>query len=108
MGRSLIAVPRFFRASRSLRDCICAFEHILGTQPGPAPARDLIDIVVGYALTCKMRLPAVADTIYEARYQARQNGRSAVAGVDIQKGLLEYRIPTGWGAPAGVCATAQA
>jgi hypothetical protein len=41
-----------------------------------------------------MRLPAVADTIEEARYQARQGGRSTVAGLDIQKALLEYRIPT--------------
>jgi hypothetical protein len=61
---------------------------------GPAPMRDLIDMVVGYGLTCKMRLPAVTDTIEEARYQARQSGRLRIAGVDIQKALLEYRIPT--------------
>jgi len=61
---------------------------------GPSPSIDLIDMVVGYGLTCKMRLPAVADTIEEARYQARQSGRSVVAGVDIQKALLHYRIPT--------------
>jgi hypothetical protein len=54
----------------------------------------LIDTVVRYGLTCKMRLPALADTIEEARYRARQSGRSNVAGVDIQKALLEYRIPT--------------
>jgi hypothetical protein len=61
---------------------------------GPSPSIDLIDMVVGYGLTCRMRLPAVADTIEEARYQARQDGRSAVDGVDIRKALLEYRIPT--------------
>jgi hypothetical protein len=55
---------------------------------------DFVHMIVGYALTCRMRLPAVADTIHEARYQARQNGRSIVTGVDIQKALLEYRIPT--------------
>jgi len=63
-------------------------------QRGPSPSIDLIDMVVGYALTCKMRLPAVADTIEDTRYQARQSCRSTVAGVDIQKALLEYRIPT--------------
>ncbi len=44
------------------------------TLPGPPPAPDPIDMVVGYGLTCKMRLPAVADTIEEARYQALQVG----------------------------------
>jgi hypothetical protein len=29
------------------------------------------------ALTCKMRLPGVAATVKEARYQARKNGRIA-------------------------------
>jgi hypothetical protein len=63
-------------------------------QGGPSPSIDLIDVVVGYGLTCKMRLPAMADTIEEARYQARQDDRSVVTGVDIQKALLQYRIPT--------------
>ena len=38
---------------------------------GPKPDPDFIKMVVGYALTCKMRLPAVVDTITEARHQAR-------------------------------------
>jgi hypothetical protein len=62
--------------------------------PGRSVTFDLIDVVVGYGLTCKMRLAAMADTIEEARYQARQDHRSVVTGVDIQKALLEYRIPT--------------
>jgi hypothetical protein len=51
-------------------------------------------MIVGYALTCKMRLPAVAETIQEARYQARKNGRSQIAATDIRSALLDYRIPS--------------
>jgi hypothetical protein len=51
-------------------------------------------MVVGYALTCKMRLPAVAATIEEARYQARQAGRSHVVATDIRAALLDYQIPS--------------
>jgi hypothetical protein len=61
---------------------------------GPAPLRDFIKMIVGYALTCKMRLPAVAETIQEARYQARKNGRSQIAATDIRTALLDYRIPS--------------
>jgi hypothetical protein len=43
---------------------------------GPPP-RDFVRVIVGYALTCKLRLPAVANTIEEARYQARMQNRSA-------------------------------
>ena len=41
-----------------------------------------------------MRLPAIADTIEEARYQARLNQRGQITARDIQKALLEYRIPS--------------
>jgi hypothetical protein len=51
-------------------------------------------MIVGYSLTCKMRLPAVSDTIQEARYQARKNGRSQIAATDIRTALLDYRIPS--------------
>jgi len=51
-------------------------------------------MVVGYAFTCKMRLPAVANTIEEARYQARKNGRPKVIGTDIRTALLDYQIPS--------------
>jgi len=61
---------------------------------GPAPPRDFIKMIVGYSLTCKMRLPAVSDTIQEARYQARKNGRSQIAATDIRTALLDYRIPS--------------
>ena len=61
---------------------------------GPAPPADFINMIVGYALTGKMSLPAVADSIQEARYQARKNGRSHIAAEDIQKALLEYQIPS--------------
>ena len=61
---------------------------------GPAPHRDFIKMVVGYALTCKMRLPAVANTIDEARYQARRHGRSQILATDIRTALLDYQIPS--------------
>ena len=51
-------------------------------------------MVVGYALTCKMRLPAVANTVEEARYQARKHGRSNVLATDIRTALLDYQIPS--------------
>lgn len=61
---------------------------------GPTPQRDFIKMVVGYALTCKMRLPAVANTVEEARYQARKSGRSNVRATDIRTALLDYQIPS--------------
>jgi hypothetical protein len=61
---------------------------------GPAPHRDFIKMIVGYALTCKMRLPAVAATVEEARFQARKNGRSQVVATDIRTALFDYQIPS--------------
>lgn len=61
---------------------------------GPAAHRDFIKMVVGYALTCKMRLPAVAATIEEARYQARKSGRSHLVATDIHNAILGYQIPS--------------
>ena len=63
---------------------------VAGAKPHP----DFVKIVVGYAMTCKMRLPAVADTITEARYQARKVGRPHVVGIDIRTALLDYQIPS--------------
>ena len=51
-------------------------------------------MVVGYALTCKMRLPAMAATVEEARYQARKAGRSHLVATDIRTALLDYQIPS--------------
>src|SRR5260370_11935351 len=45
---------------------------------GPMPHPDVIKMVAGYALTCKTRLPAVANTVAEARYQARRRERSQI------------------------------
>jgi len=61
---------------------------------GAAPHPDFVRMVVGYALTCKMRLPAVAGTVEEARYQARKAGRSHVVATDIRTALLDYQIPS--------------
>jgi hypothetical protein len=61
---------------------------------GAAPQRDFVKMVVGYALTCKMRLPAVADTVEEARHQAHKAGRSQVIATDIRTALLDYQIPS--------------
>ncbi|HEU5246947.1 MAG TPA: AAA family ATPase [Candidatus Udaeobacter sp.] len=61
---------------------------------GAAPHPDFVRMVVGYALTCKMRLPAVAGTIEEARYQARKIGRPHVVATDIRTALLDYQIPS--------------
>ncbi len=61
---------------------------------GRAPHRDFVKMVVGYALTCKMRLPAVANTVDEARYQARRHGRSQILATDIRTALLDYQIPS--------------
>ena len=58
------------------------------------PCRNFIRLVVGYALTCKMPLPAISDTIEEARYQARKNGRTHIAAVDLRNALLDFRIPS--------------
>jgi hypothetical protein len=58
---------------------------------GAAPHLDFVRMVVGYALTCKMRLPAVAATVEEARYQARKAGRQHVVATDIRTALLAYR-----------------
>jgi hypothetical protein len=64
------------------------------TTSGAAPHPDFIRVVVGYALTCKMRLPAVAATVEEARFQARKNGRSQVVATDIRTALFDYQIPS--------------
>lgn len=64
---------------------------------GPSSAvlhPDFVKMVVGYALTCKMRLPAVTDTVEEARYQARKRGRSHIVATDIRAALLDYQIPS--------------
>jgi hypothetical protein len=61
---------------------------------GPAPHRDFVRMVVGYALTCKMRLPAVVVTVEEARYQARKAGRAHIVATDIRTALLDYQIPS--------------
>jgi hypothetical protein len=60
----------------------------------PETHPDVIKIVVGYALTCKMRLPAVANTVEEARYQARKHGHSNVRAIDVRTALLDYQIPS--------------
>jgi AAA domain len=62
--------------------------------PGPTSCRNFIRLVVGYALTCKMPLPAVSDTIEEARYQAWRNGRNHIAAGDLRSALLDFRIPS--------------
>jgi hypothetical protein len=61
---------------------------------GPPPPRDLVRVIVGYAFTCKLRLPAVANTIEEARYQARKHNRSRLLATDIRAALLNYQIPS--------------
>jgi hypothetical protein len=61
---------------------------------GPPPNPDLVRVVLGYALTCKMRLPAVATTVEEARYQARKANRSHIVAMDIRTALLDYQIPS--------------
>jgi hypothetical protein len=63
-------------------------------ESGSIPHRDFVKMVVGYALTCKMRLPAVAATIEEARYQARKANRSNIVATDIGTALLDYQIPS--------------
>ncbi len=61
---------------------------------GAAPHPDFVRMVVGYALTCKMRLPAIAATVEEARYQARKASRSHLVATDIRTALLDYQIPS--------------
>ena len=61
---------------------------------GPPPPRDFVRVLVGYALTCKLRLPAVANTIEEARYQARKHNRSCLLATDIRAAVLNYQIPS--------------
>ena len=51
-------------------------------------------MIVGYALTCKMQLPAVANTVEEARYQARKHSRSQILATDIRAAILDYQIPS--------------
>jgi hypothetical protein len=64
------------------------------TVTGVTPQRDFVKMVVGYALTCKMRLPAVTAMVEEARYQARKNGRTFIAATDLRSALLDYQIPS--------------
>ena len=80
-------------ATRLLRMCWNKRQAEWMTR-GPIPPPDFVNLVVGYALTCKMRLPAVADTIEEARYRARLERRPQVAAEDIQAAILDYRIPS--------------
>ena len=61
---------------------------------GPAPHPDVIKMVVGYALTCKMQLAAVANTVEEARYQARKHDGSHVLATDIRAALFDFQIPS--------------
>lgn len=61
---------------------------------GPKPHPDVIKMVVGYALTCRMRLPGVANTVEEARYQACKAGRVHIVATDIRTALLDYQIPS--------------
>ncbi len=61
---------------------------------GSTPHRDFVRVVVGYALTCKMRLPAIAATVEEARYQACKAGRSHLVATDIRTAVLDYQIPS--------------
>ena len=51
-------------------------------------------MIVGYALTCRLRLPAVADTVEEARFQARNHGRSQINAADIHCALFDHKIPS--------------
>ena len=64
------------------------------TASGPPPQGDFVNMIVGYALTRKMRLPAVADAIAEAQYEARKHQRSHLVGTDIRSALLDYQIPS--------------
>jgi KaiC/GvpD/RAD55 family RecA-like ATPase len=61
---------------------------------GSPPNSDFVKMVVGYALTCKMRLPAIVATIDEARFQARKANRSYIVATDIRTALLDYQIPS--------------
>src|ERR1044072_547682 len=61
---------------------------------GSKPHSDFVKIVVGYARTCKMPLPAVADTIEEARYQARKHGRPEIIATDLRTAVFDYQIPS--------------
>jgi hypothetical protein len=64
------------------------------TTVGAPPHPDLIRVVVGYALTCKMRLAAIAKTVEEARCQARKAGRLHIIATDIRTAILEYQVPS--------------
>jgi hypothetical protein len=61
---------------------------------GPVPPRDFVKMVVGYATSSKLRLPAIVDTIDEARVQARIQGRSQISARDLHRGLFGYQIPS--------------
>jgi hypothetical protein len=68
--------------------------HQRWEMDGSVPHHDFIKMIVGYALTCKMPIAAVSDTIMEARYQARKNMRGYIASEDLRSALLNYRIPS--------------
>ena len=61
---------------------------------GPPAPVDFVKMVAGYAMTCKLPLPATVDTIEEARFQARSQRRSYVNAKDIHRGLFGYQIPS--------------
>ncbi len=73
------------------------WDHVRGDWLTPATSavnRDCVDMIVGYAMTAKQRLPTAADLVDEARLQARLSGRSVVSAIDIDRGMREQQIPS--------------
>jgi hypothetical protein len=46
------------------------------------------------AISRRMRLPEVAATVEEVRYQARKTSRSHVIATNLRSALLDYQIPS--------------
>ncbi|HKS35936.1 MAG TPA: ATP-binding protein [Verrucomicrobiae bacterium] len=53
-----------------------------------------IKLIVGYALTSKRHMPAIVDTVDEARLIARKAGREKVIFTDVKSALDEYVTPS--------------
>jgi hypothetical protein len=70
-------------------------EAVAGFQLGDADRRaQCIALLVGYALTSKRYLPAIAHAIEEARLIATEHGRNQIGFNDIEQAIERFCVPS--------------
>ncbi len=60
----------------------------------PGASKTTVAGLVGYALTTKRYMPALVDTIDDARRIATQEGRELVEFEDVERAIREFRVPS--------------